>query len=120
MDIHKIRGNKNACYSKNYKFWFCTGSQIHGDECLGLCWWSIRGLLWEEPLIKSGNLLFEVVWNLTLITNEAIRKTLMKRIRSEMRRRDYVGCIIAATGQELDPASEYRKPASHLGTTHSV
>ena len=60
--------------SKNYQFWFCTGSQdLYGDECLANV--AVHSQKIVEELNKSGNLPFEVVWKPTLITNELIRKT---------------------------------------------
>ena len=59
---------------RNYKFWFCTGSQdLYGDECLRKVAEHSRIIV--EELNKSGVLPFELVWKPTLITNELIRKT---------------------------------------------
>lgn len=59
---------------KNYKFWFCTGSQdLYGDECLAKV--AEHSKIIVEKLNQSGVLPFEVVWKPTLITNELIRKT---------------------------------------------
>ena len=59
---------------KNYKFWFCTGSQdLYGDECLAHVAEHSRMIV--ENLNQSGILPYEVVWKPTLITNELIRKT---------------------------------------------
>ena len=59
---------------RNYKFWFCTGSQdLYGDECLRKVAEHSRIIV--EELNKSGILPFELVWKPTLITNELIRKT---------------------------------------------
>ncbi len=59
---------------KNYKFWFCTGSQdLYGDECLAHV--AEHSKIIVEHLNQSGLLPFEVVWKPTLITNELIRKT---------------------------------------------
>ena len=59
---------------KNYKFWFCTGSQdLYGDECLANV--AEHSKIIVENLNKCGLLPFEVVWKPTLITNELIRKT---------------------------------------------
>ena len=93
--------------AKNYKFWFCTGSQdLYGDECLAHV--AEHSRFFVEELNKSGNLPFEVVWQPTLITNEG----------SGMRRRDYVDAYVF-TGQELDPrASGIQKTA--VPSAHSV
>ena len=59
---------------KNYKFWFCTGSQdLYGDECLANVAAHSKEIV--AKLNESGKLPFEVVWKPTLITNELIRKT---------------------------------------------
>ena len=58
---------------RDYKFWFCTGSQdLYGDECLRKV--AEHSKIIVEELNKSGVLPFEVVWKPTLITNELIRK----------------------------------------------
>ncbi len=59
---------------KNYKFWFCTGSQdLYGDECLANV--AEHSKIIVEGLNASGMFPFEIVWKPTLITNELIRKT---------------------------------------------
>ena len=59
---------------KNYKFWFCTGSQdLYGDECLAHVAEHAQKIV--EALNASGVLPYEIVWKPTLITNELIRKT---------------------------------------------
>ena len=60
--------------TKNYKFWFCTGSQdLYGDECLAHV--AEHSKIIVAKLNESGVLPYEVVWKPTLITNELIRKT---------------------------------------------
>lgn len=60
--------------TKNYKFWFCTGSQdLYGDECLKNV--AEHSKIIVNALNASGVLPYEVVWKPTLITNELIRKT---------------------------------------------
>ena len=50
---------------KKYQFWFCTGSQdLYGDECLAHV--AEHSKIIVEALNKSGNLPYEVVWNLTI------------------------------------------------------
>ena len=59
---------------KEYKFWFCTGSQdLYGDECLEHV--AEHSQIIVKALNASGILPFEVVWKPTLLTNEMIRKT---------------------------------------------
>ena len=61
-----------AC--KEYKFWFCTGSQdLYGEECLAHVAEHSRIIV--NALNASGVLPHEVIWKPTLITNEVIRKT---------------------------------------------
>lgn len=68
-----IRGS-SVKTGRDYKFWFCTGSQdLYGDECLRKV--AEHSKIIVEELNKSGVLPFEVVWKPTLITNELIRKT---------------------------------------------
>lgn len=64
--------------AKNYKFWFCTGSQdLYGEECLSHVAEHSKKIV--EALNNSGLLPYEVVWKPTLITNELIRKTFKKK-----------------------------------------
>ena len=57
---------------KEYKFWFCTGSQdLYGDECLAHV--AEHAKIIVEKLNESGVLPYEVVWKPTLITNELCR-----------------------------------------------
>jgi len=59
---------------KNYKFWFCAGSQdLYGDAVLENVARHTKEMV--DGLNKSGKLPFEVVWKPTLLTNELIRKT---------------------------------------------
>jgi len=59
---------------KDYKFWFCTGSQdLYGDECLNKVAQHSQKIV--EVLNASGMLPYEVIWKPTMITNEVIRKT---------------------------------------------
>ena len=49
---------------RDYKFWFCTGSQdLYGDECLRKV--AEHSKIIVEELNKSGVLPFEVVWKPT-------------------------------------------------------
>ena len=60
--------------TKNYQFWFCTGSQdLYGDECLAKVAEHSHKIV--DALNASGVLPYEVVWKPTLITNELIRRT---------------------------------------------
>ncbi|BBF45052.1 L-arabinose isomerase [Lachnospiraceae bacterium KM106-2] len=60
--------------TKNYKFWFATGSQdLYGEECLRKV--AEHSAKIVEELNKSGRLPFEVVLKPTLIDQASIRKT---------------------------------------------
>ena len=101
---------------KEYKFWFCTGSQdLYGDECLRKVAEHSQKMV--EGLNKSGLLPYEVVWKPTLITNELIRKTF-----NEANLDDTCAGIITWM-HTFSPAKswilglqEFRKPLMHLHT----
>ena len=60
--------------NKNYKFWFCTGSQdLYGDECLRKV--AEHSAKIVEGLNKKGILPFEIVLKPTLISQASIRQT---------------------------------------------
>ena len=62
---------------KEYKFWFCTGSQVlYGDECLAHV--AEHSKIIVEKLNESGLLPYEVVWKPTLITNELYQKDIQR------------------------------------------
>lgn len=101
---------------KDYKFWFCTGSQdLYGDECLEHV--AEHSKIIVEALNKSGILPYEVVWKPTLITNEVIRKTFSEANRDE-------NCAGVITWMHtFSPAKswilglqEYKKPLLHFHT----
>jgi len=59
---------------KNYKFWFCCGSQdLYGDAVLANVAAHTKEMV--EKLNASGKLPYEIIWKPTLLTNELIRKT---------------------------------------------
>ena len=101
---------------KQYKFWFCTGSQdLYGDECLAHVAEHSKQIV--EALNDSGMLPYEVVWRPTLITNKLIRKTFNEANTDE-------SCAGVITWMHtFSPAKswilglqEYRKPLLHLHT----
>lgn len=101
---------------RDYKFWFCTGSQdLYGDECLAHV--AEHSAIMVEGLNKSGILPFEVVLKPTLLTNEMIRKTFNEANADE-------DCADVITWMHtFSPAKswilglqEYRKPLLHLHT----
>ena len=101
---------------KDYKFWFCTGSQdLYGDECLAHVAEHSRRIV--DYLNQSGKLPYEVVWKPTLITNELIRRTFNEANMDE----ECAGVITWM--HTFSPAKswilglqEYRKPLLHLHT----
>lgn len=101
---------------KEYKFWFCTGSQdLYGEKCLAKVAEHSHKIV--EGLNQSGILPYEVVWKPTLITNELIRKTFEEANMDET-------CAGVITWMHtFSPAKswiiglqEYRKPLLHLHT----
>lgn len=101
---------------KDYKFWFCTGSQdLYGDECLANVAEHSQKIV--AALNASGELPFEVIWKPTLITNELIRKTFNEANADE-------NCAGVITWMHtFSPAKswiiglqEFRKPLLHLHT----
>lgn len=101
---------------KEYKFWFCIGSQdLYGDECLAKVAEHSHKIV--EGLNQSGILPYEVVWKPTLITNALIRKTFEEANTDET-------CAGVITWMHtFSPAKswiiglqEYRKPLLHLHT----
>ncbi len=102
--------------AKNYKFWFCTGSQdLYGDECLAHV--AEHSKIIVDALNKSGVLPHEIVWKPTLITNELIRKTF-----NEANADDECAGVITWM-HTFSPAKswilglqEFRKPLLHLHT----
>ncbi len=105
--------------TKNYKFWFCTGSQdLYGDECLSHVAAHSQEIV--AALNASGVLPYEVVWKPTLITNELIRKTFNEANNDET-------CAGVITWMHtFSPAKswilglqEYRKPLMHLHTQYN-
>ena len=101
---------------RDYKFWFCTGSQdLYGDECLAHV--AEHSAIMVDGLNKSGVLPFEVVLKPTLLTNEMIRRTFNEANADE----DCAGVITWM--HTFSPAKswilglqEYRKPLLHLHT----
>lgn len=102
--------------SKEYKFWFATGSQdLYGDDCLKEV--AEHSRIMVEGLNKSGLLPFEVVLKPTLIDSASIRKCFNEANADEH-------CAGVITWMHtFSPAKmwilglqEYRKPLLHLHT----
>lgn len=102
--------------TKNYRFWFCTGSQdLYGDECLAKV--AEHSAKIVEALNGSGHLPYEVVLKPTLITGGLIRETLNQANGDP----ECAGVITWM--HTFSPAKswilglqEYRKPLLHLHT----
>ena len=103
-------------FTKNYKFWFATGSQdLYGDECLRKVADHSRQIV--EDLNASGKLPFEVVLKPTLISQASIRQTFNDANNDP----ECAGVITWM--HTFSPAKmwilglqEYRKPLCHLHT----
>ena len=101
---------------KDYKFWFCTGSQdLYGDECLAHV--AEHSQIIVNALNESGLLPYEVVWKPTLITNEVIRKTFNEANTDENCAGVIVWCHTFSPAKSwILGLKEYRKPLCHLHT----
>ena len=101
---------------RDYKFWFCTGSQdLYGEECLRKVAEHSAKLV--EGLNASGWLPFEVVLKPTLIDPATIRRTLNEA------NEDGECAGVITWMHTFSPAKmwilglkEYRKPLCHLHT----
>lgn len=102
--------------AKNYKFWFCTGSQdLYGDECLKKV--AQHSAIIVENLNKSGRLPYEVVLKPTLLDQASIRKTFNEANNDE----DCAGVItwmhtFSPAKMWIMGLQEFRKPLCHLHT----
>ena len=101
---------------KDYKFWFCTGSQdLYGDECLAHV--AEHSQIIVNALNESGLLPYEVVWKPTLITNEVIRKTFNEANTDENCAGVIVWCHTFSPAKSwILGLKELRKPLLHFHT----
>ncbi|MCR5420897.1 MAG: L-arabinose isomerase [Lachnospiraceae bacterium] len=101
---------------KEYKFWFCTGSQdLYGDECLANVAKHSQKI--TEELNNSGILPFELVCKPVLIDQASIRKTLNEANNDP----EVVGVVtwmhtFSPAKMWIMGLQEYRKPLCHLHT----
>ena len=104
---------------KNYKFWFCTGSQdLYGDECLANVAAHSKEIV--AKLNESGKLPFEVVWKPTLITNELIRRTFNEANTDDECAGVIVWCHTFSPAKSwILGLKELRKPLLHLHTQYN-
>ncbi len=102
--------------AKNYKFWFCTGSQdLYGDECLRKV--ADHSAKIVEGLNATGKLPFEVILKPTLIDQASIRKTFNDANNDE----DCAGVItwmhtFSPAKMWIIGLQEFKKPLCHLHT----
>ncbi|HOQ14251.1 MAG TPA: L-arabinose isomerase, partial [Bacillota bacterium] len=102
--------------TKNYEFWFLTGSQdLYGDECLRIVAEHSQKIVSE--LNATGKFPYKIIWKPTLIDSVSIRETLSAANANP----DVAGCIVWM--HTFSPAkmwirgfNEYRKPLLHLHT----
>ena len=66
---------------KEYKFWFCTGSQdLYGEEVLKHV--ALHSKEMVDELNKSGILPYEVVWSRFLLQISLFVRHLMRQMRT--------------------------------------
>jgi len=101
---------------KNYKFWFCTGSQdLYGEKCLENV--AEHAKIMVAKLNTSGVLPFEIIWKPTLITNDVIRKTFNEANTDENCAGVIVWCHTFSPAKSwILGLRELRKPLLHLHT----
>lgn len=104
---------------KNYKFWFCTGSQdLYGEECLNHVAAHSKEIV--ERLNASHVLPFEIVWKPTLITNELIRKTFNEANTDDECAGIIVWCHTFSPAKSwILGLKELRKPLCHFHTQYN-
>jgi len=101
---------------KNYKFWFCTGSQdLYGDECLRKV--AEHSAKIVEGMNAGGKLPFEIILKPTLISQASIRKTLNDANNDP----ECAGVItwmhtFSPAKMWIIGLQEYKKPLCHLLT----
>ena len=104
---------------KDYKFWFCVGSQdLYGDEVLEHV--AIHAKEMVAALNESGKLPFEVVWKPTLLTNELIRKTFNEANTDEECAGVIVWCHTFSPAKSwIIGLRELNKPLLHFHTQYN-
>lgn len=102
--------------AKNYKFWFCTGSQdLYGEECLRKV--AKHSAKIVESLNACGKLPFEVILKPTLLDQASIRRTFNDANNNE----ECAGIItwmhtFSPAKMWIIGLQEYKKPLCHLHT----
>lgn len=105
--------------TKNYQFWFCTGSQdLYGDECLAHV--AEHSKIMVDALNASSILPYEVVWKPTLITNEVIRRTFNEANMDENCAGVITWCHTFSPAKSwILGLKELRKPLLHFHTQYN-
>jgi len=102
--------------SKNYKFWFATGSQyLYGEECLREV--AEHSQIIVRYLNQSGLLPFEVILKPTLLESTSIRKTFIEANADE----ECAGVItwmhtFSPAKSWIAGLQEFKKPLLHFHT----
>ena len=104
---------------KNYKFWFCAGSQdLYGDAVLENVATHTKEMV--AALNESGKLPFEVIWKPTLLTNELIRKTFNEANTDDECAGVIVWCHTFSPAKSwIIGLKELRKPLLHFHTQYN-
>ncbi|MBR6897039.1 MAG: L-arabinose isomerase [Lachnospiraceae bacterium] len=105
--------------AKNYKVWFCTGSQdLYGEECLEHVAAHSREMV--DHMNATGLLPFELVWKPTMITSAVIRQTFNEANADE----SCAGVItwmhtFSPAKSWIQGLTEFRKPLLHFHTQYN-
>ena len=104
---------------KNYKFWFCAGSQdLYGDAVLENVAAHTKEMV--AHLNESGKLPYEIVWKPTLLTNEHIRRTFNEATMDEECAGVITWCHTFSPAKSwILGLQEFRKPLLHLHTQYN-
>ena len=104
---------------KNYKFWFCAGSQdLYGDAVLANVAEHTKEMV--DKLNASGNLPYEIIWKPTLLTNELIRKTFNEANTDDECAGVIVWCHTFSPAKSwILGLKELRKPLLHFLTQYN-
>ena len=104
---------------KNYKFWFCAGSQdLYGDAVLANVAAHTKEMV--DKLNASGLLPYEVEWHPTLLTNELIRKTFNEANNDDTCAGIITWCHTFSPAKSwIIGLKELRKPLLHFHTQYN-
>ena len=104
---------------KDYKFWFCAGSQdLYGDAVLANVAAHTKEMV--EKLNASGLLPYEIEWHPTLLTNELIRKTFNEANNDDTCAGIITWCHTFSPAKSwIIGLKELRKPLLHFHTQYN-